>query len=258
MRIEQIDADAKVLIGDAYDSSALALIRGDDVLLIEALGSKKDAIELQQLFQREGKTVRKIIITHYFSDHIAALSLFPDAEIIAHKNYRFTFDSEQNRSEEERSFFSEPDVTFNDEMRLRWGRFHLHLAYNPGHTLGTILVEIPELDLIHVGDTVVGNIVYLAYSTPSLLHSALDRIRRSGFRRILSSHEGLRDAIAVQYARHYLHQLEEKAFSCSREVFLQSDLSAYLPGDVQATPFEAIFHRRNLRSVVERKLFATA
>ena len=96
MRVEQIETDLYLAIGDAYDSNSTILLSGKEVLVIDALASKKDAYDLKHLIEQNFEAeVRFFICTHYFSDHLAALKLFPNSQIIAHKNYRETFDRER-------------------------------------------------------------------------------------------------------------------------------------------------------------------
>ena len=62
---------------------------GDDVLLVDALGSMEDAHALRRVLCGDmGKAVRVVAATHFMSDYIAGLSLFPDALTIAHRLYR--------------------------------------------------------------------------------------------------------------------------------------------------------------------------
>lgn len=86
MRKEQLEPDIYVFVGEAYHANSTALMSGDEVLLIDGLASRQDAEELRSFIEDElKKQVRLILCTHYMSDHIAALKLFPKAQIIAHK-----------------------------------------------------------------------------------------------------------------------------------------------------------------------------
>jgi cyclase len=261
MEIQKIAPDAFVVIGDAYDSNTTILINDAQALLIETMAIKKDALEMKQFVERELlKEVRFIISTHYFSDHLAGLNLFRGAEIIAHKNYAHTFDSERYRSQEEKENFAEPTILISDGMELRWGRFHLHLFYNPGHTMSTLNVDIPEIETIHVGDTLVGNMVYLSYSSPSMIFGALNEILRRRRRNLISSHLGFRSGKAADHGLHYLKSLQKQSIAAwqsgSAESILKTELDSCLPEKISGTPFEKIFHKRNLQSIVDRQLFS--
>jgi glyoxylase-like metal-dependent hydrolase (beta-lactamase superfamily II) len=126
MRVHALEKDFYVAVGDAYDSNCTILLSHGEAFLIDAMASKTDANNLRHLVEVElNARVRFIACTHFFSDHLAALKLFSESEIIAHKNYSHTFDLERFRSEEERSFFVEPTILVSDELSIRWGsRFH--------------------------------------------------------------------------------------------------------------------------------------
>jgi len=54
---------------------------------------------------------------------MAALKLFPHAQIITHKDYSHTFAIEAFRSAEESDFFVEPHVLVSDEYEARRNAF---------------------------------------------------------------------------------------------------------------------------------------
>jgi cyclase len=121
LREQQIESDIHVFIGEAYDSNSTAFVRGDEVLLVDGMASRADAEGLRERIEAGlKKRVRFIIATHYFSDHLAALALFPDAEIIAHRNYLHTFTTERRRTEEEEANFVEPTMLVSDGLVMRW------------------------------------------------------------------------------------------------------------------------------------------
>jgi len=212
METYRIESDLFLCIGDAYDSNSTVFLNGSEALLIDTLANRKDARELKNFVENKLQTVvRFIVCTHYFSDHIAGLKLFPESQILAHRNYLHTFDSELHRSEEEASHFAEPTILVSDNLTLRWGRFTLNLFYNPAHTMGELNIDIPEADLIHVGDTLVGNMVYFKYSSPAAFRIALEEIRRRGRKNLLSSHSNVRTIDSVDFASYYLNSLQQKS-----------------------------------------------
>jgi glyoxylase-like metal-dependent hydrolase (beta-lactamase superfamily II) len=263
MHVEEVEADILVCVGETFGSNSTAFVNGGDVLLVDGMGSVKDAEELREFIETQlGKTVRFIISTHYFSDHMAALKLFPQSHIIAHRNYSHTFYNEKFRSAEEAAHFVEPDITLEDGLLMKWGRYTLDVFHNPGHTMSTINVDIAEADLLMVGDTMVGNMVYLAYSTPEIFRHALARLQRRGRSRVIEGHLGVRSAKAIESASFYLKSLEEKVRAArgrgtdAEQEISGIDLQSCLGKETEATAFENIFHKRNLDSIIERQLFA--
>jgi glyoxylase-like metal-dependent hydrolase (beta-lactamase superfamily II) len=261
MLVNEIQEDMYLLIGETYESNSTLLIKGDQALLVDAMASRADAEKLQEFVERElKKDVRFVVCTHFFSDHLAALNLFPSAAVIAHEDYLITFNSELYRSKEEEAHFREPDILISDKMQLRWGRHTLDIFYNPGHTSSTLSIDIKEANLLLVGDTLVGNIVYLVYSTPQRFSFALERLKKRQRGHVISSHGKVRSSEAIGNAEHYLKRLAERtnkarASAPGGQSLLETPLESCLPEGVEATPFEKIFHQRNLRTIVERQLF---
>lgn len=263
MLINQIEDDVYLFIGETYHSNSTAFISEDQVLLVDAMASNGDAAELREFVETKlKKEVRFIVSTHFFSDHLAALKLFPRAAVIAHKNYLDTFKSERFRSAEEAAHFREPDVLISDNMQIRWGNYALDIFHNPGHTASTLGIDVERADLLMVGDTLVGNIVYLAYSTPELFVSALDRLQRRARGRLISSHGDVRSPAAIGNAQFYLESLRQRTnearASANGERLLEAQLETCLPAGVEPTPFERIFHSRNLHTILEQNFFADA
>ena len=262
MKEQKIEPDIHLFIGETYDSNSTAFVRGDEVLLVDGMASRGDAEELRERIENGlGKRVRFIIATHYFSDHLAALKLFPGAEIIAHRNYLHTFTTENYRTRQEEANFVEPTMLINDSLLMKWGRYTLDVFHNPGHTLGTLSIEVPEADLLMDGGNLVGNIVYFYYSTPEMLRQALRRLQRRGRGRLISTHAGVREGRAVEDALVYLDRLDAKARAAWRagesgDSVLQIRLDECLSPELKPTPFEELYHGRNLESIVGRRLLA--
>lgn len=264
MRVDQIAPDIYSLVGEVLDSNSTIIVKDEEALLVDSMASRADAEELRSFVESNlGKRVRFIICTHFFRDHLAGLRLFPGASIIAHRNYTHTYDMESFRDEEEKEHSVEPDILVSDGILMRWGRYELDVFHNPGHTMSTLNIDIPGADLLMVGDNIVGNLVYLYYSTPALMKTALERLRRRGRSRIIEGHQGVLSGNTVDNARHYLESLASQVGAARRSAndnasILEIGLEQCLKPGVGATAFERIFHERNLRTVIERGLFAQA
>ena len=260
VRAETIGPEAVLFHGDKYDSTALALFDGDRTLLVEGLGAAEDAEALRAALAGSGKRVALLVSTHYFSDHLAAWNLFPEAEVIAHENALATFWSEEFRSAEEVRHFRAPTFLLSGRLGLAWGRFALDIFENPGHTAGTLNVDIPELDLLHVGDTAVGRMAYVQYSAPQAIDRALSRALDRGRRRVLRSHGSLTDSDTLRSARGYLANLRLRVLEARAERLPLSSIRIEdcLPAGPPPTDFEAFFHARNLASIEARGLYREA
>lgn len=260
MKEQRIESDIYLFIGETYSSNSTVFIKGDEVLLVDGMASLQDAEELRTKIEIElKKDVRYIVVTHYFSDHLAALKLFPRAQIIAHQNYMLTFSNEKFRTAEEEANFVEPTIVISDGLVMKWGRYTLEIFHNPGHTPSTVSIEVPEADLIMAGDNVVGNISYISYSTPDLAWQALRRLKQRGRKRLISSHMGVRHSEALENAMFYLDNLKSNAqdawqLAADGDAVLRIPLDRCLKPDLEALPYEEMYHQRNLHSIVDRRL----
>lgn len=261
MRIETLCPDVLMFVGNEVESVATAFVDGDDVLLVDALGSAEDAGHLREvLCGQMGKTVRLLSVTHFMSDHIAAVTQFPDALLMAHRHHRHTFLSQNRRVD---AFYREPDMVF-DNMALRWGRHQLRLLYNPGKTMDHISVDVPSADLVCVGDNIVGNIVYLSKADPALQRAAIGRIRQFGRGRVVGGHVGVFEEATLGNALHYLARIEEIVVRIRRQS-APSELAARIAAiriedcvapQVVPGAFERTWHANNLDVIVEQSVFA--
>jgi glyoxylase-like metal-dependent hydrolase (beta-lactamase superfamily II) len=262
MKKELIEEDIYVVTGEAFESVSTALIKDDEVLLIDALASSKDAESLRRFIEDElKKKVRFILSTHFMSDHLAGLKSFPRAQIVAHANYRQTFDSQRSLTAEEASFFVEPTITFSDKLKLKWGRLTLDVFHNPSHTMSTIGIDIPEADLLLVGDAFFGSTVFLSSAgIPEQIRGALKYLQTKKRSRVIPGHIGIYDAGAFENALYYLNSLQTKVQNAlqsadGERAILKIPIGDCLAPAITASEFEREFHEINLRLIIERKLF---
>ncbi len=262
MRVEELSAGVLMFVGDDYESVATAFLDGDEVLLVDSLASSADARRLHDVLCGDmGKTVRVVAATHFMSDHIAGMSLFPDALTIAHRHYRQTFLSQNQRVDE---FYREPRVVFDSALKFRWGRHELHFLHNPGKTMDHLSVDVPTADLICVGDNIVGNIVYLSKADPALIGAAIGRIQQLGRGTVVGGHMGRFSAATLDNAIHYLARLRETVIRIrvDEPSHAVADSIASIPIEacvaalVEPAPFERQWHQNNLKVIVEQSVFA--
>jgi glyoxylase-like metal-dependent hydrolase (beta-lactamase superfamily II) len=262
--VHEIAADVFLFIGQTYRANATAFVNGGDVLLIDGLASREDARELKRVLVQEWrKNVRWIVSTHYFSDHMAAFGLFPKAPILAHRNALHTFWSEDFRTPEEAAHFVEPTILVGEGVSIRWGSYTLDVFYNPGHTMCTLNIDVPEADLLFAGDIAVGNIVYLHYGPSQLMASARARAQARGKSKIVLGHGAVVESRTLAHARTYLERLERRVREIRAQrggssALLEIPLADCLADGVQGNDFERFFHERNVASVVSGDLFAGA
>ncbi|MGA6151086.1 MBL fold metallo-hydrolase [Stenotrophomonas sp. NPDC077461] len=261
VHLTPLGPDVSLCVGDEHASVATVFFYGSDVLLVDALGSAADARRLRDLLCRQmGKTVRMMVFTHFMSDHIAGLTVFPEAMTVAHRNYRHTFLSQNRRVD---AFYREPQVVFDSAMRIGWGRHELRLLHNPGKTLDHLSVDVPTADLVCVGDNIVGNIVYLSKADPAQIRTAIGRARQFGRGTVVGGHIGAFDATVLDNALHYLEHLRRTVVTLRAQAdagplgerIAAIPMDACLAPGVEPTDFERIWHQRNLEAIEAQGIF---
>ncbi|GAB3092668.1 MBL fold metallo-hydrolase [Lysobacter terrae] len=262
MRFETLGSNVVMFVGDDDESVATAFLDGDDVLLVDSLGSEEDAHWLRRVLCEDmGKTVRVVAATHFMSDHIAGMSLFPDALTIAHRHHRHTFLSQNRRVD---ALYREPKVLFDSAMTIHWGQHELRLLHNPGKTMDHVSVDVPTADLVCAGDNIVGNIVYLSKADPALIRTAIGRMRQFGRNTVIGGHMGRFPAIVFDNALHYLGRLQEAVIRIREDAAPQVaddriaviPIEACLAPQVEPAAFEREWHQRNLEIIVAQSTFA--
>lgn len=262
MRFEQLAPDILMFVGDDDEAVATAFLDGDDVLLVDSLGSVADANALRRVLCDEmGKAVRVITATHFMSDHIAGMSQFPQALTIAHRHHRHAFLSQNRRVD---AFWREPQVVFDSMLNLTWGRHALRFVHNPGKTMDHVSVDVPTADLVCAGDNIVGNIVYLSKADPVLMRDAIGRMRQWGRSTVVGGHMGRFPRGVFDNAIHYLDSLRDTVIG------IRSDASSHTVDEriaaipietcvaplVEPAAFEREWHRHNLDAIVAQSIFA--
>ena len=262
MRVEELSAGVLMFVGNEYESVATAFLDGDDVLLVDSLASVADARWMQGVLCSDmGKSVRVIAATHFMSDHIAGMSLFPEALTIAHRHHRQTFLSQNQRTDE---LYREPQVIFDSAMQFRWGQHELHFLHNPGKTMDHVSVDVPTADLVCAGDNIVGNIIYLSKADPASIRTAIGRIRQFGRGSVVGGHMGRFSAAVLDNAIHYLDRMQEAVVRIRvNEPLHEVDnriasipIEACLAPRVEPAAFERQWHANNLKVIVEQSVFA--
>ena len=262
VRFEELRPDVIMFVGEQRESVATAFLDGEDVLLVDSLGSTEDAHWLRRVLCEDmGKTVRVLAATHFMSDHMAGMPLFPEALTIAHRHHRHTFLSQNQRID---AFYREPKVVFDSAMTVRWGQHELRLLHNPGKTMDHVSVDVPTADLVCSGDNIVGNTVYLSKADPVLMRAAIGRMRQFGRSTVIGGHMGRFAASVLDNATHYLDQLKNTVMRLRAELAPQVvdehiasiRIETCLAPNVQPMAFEREWHQRNLEVIVEQSVFA--
>lgn len=237
MRIDYLNSDILLFRGDSLAALATAFIDGERVLLVDALASQYDAIEMRDYLENTlHKRVERIVLTHDGKTHAAAVALFPAAELV-----------------------SGPAQAGN----ISWGRHTLDLFPVPGAGQGALAIDVPSADLLFVADSIVGNIASLGNLSPEQADDALARLQERERSQVVPRHVGAACGRVLGNARVYLAQLGERVRQlracltpqAAAEAIARIAIDEVLVKGEFATPLERHWHADNLKQIAERQLF---
>lgn len=182
---------------EGFNSNAAFVVTDDGVVVFDALGTPVLGMELRRQIQLiTDKPVRKVVISHYHSDHFYGLEAFVPAkpgdepEVIAHRSVQAYLQTPapQARLEERRQSLA-PWVTqnsrviaptryidTNESFELGGVRFELRPA-GPGHTPEDLTMLVQPDGVLMSGDLVVaGRVPFVGDADSKAWLKAIDRL----------------------------------------------------------------------------------
>ncbi|UUZ56796.1 hypothetical protein LP419_18350 [Massilia sp. H-1] len=228
MRIDYLSSDILLFRGDSLAALATAFIDGERVLLVDALASQFDALDMRDYLENTlRKQVAQIVLTDAVS--MATVRRWPCSP------------PRKSRA---------PDAP----AIISWGRHTLEL--HPAH--GGLHIDVPGADLMFVGDSIVGNIAVLGATQPDLADQTLVRLLDRGRARVVPRTVGAVCNRALGNARAYLAQLRSRVLELRNT--LAPEEAALAIGRITietciahgelATPLERHWHADNLKRIV--------
>jgi cyclase len=170
-----------------------------------------------------GRPVRVVVNTHEHPDHTFGNVLFPGAAIVAHERSRrraqlvglaplAALDVDWGPVE-----LRLPDVTFEGTARLFVDDEPVELLHlGAAHTLGDVVVWLPERKLLYTGDVVVVGTTPLMMDGSLRSYAAtLERLRALGAETIVPGHGPVTDAACFAPIERYVRFVQDVA----REAF---------------------------------------
>ncbi len=159
-------------------SNAGFIAAGEESVAIDALFSPRMTQAFQDAVKKVAPSpVRSLINTHHHVDHTLGNALFPDAVIVAHAKAREEIARNgypRQRLVATAPWFDEelpdevpirlPSVTFDTRLTMHAGDHRLELLHaGHAHTVGDILVHLPEQRILFAGDVCFFYVTPLAF-----------------------------------------------------------------------------------------------
>ena len=208
-------------------ANAGLIVGPDGCIVIDALFAPSMTRDFRGAIARvTDKPVRLLINTHHHVDHTVGNALFPEARIISHDLAR----REQERvgksvleilrprlpllvAEAETVELRLPDVTFDGDLTLHSGARTVRLIHvGTAHTVGDVVVLLPEQRILFAGDVVFDQVTPLAFEG----HiggwiAACDRIEAMDVATVVPGHGPAGDKTGLREQRGYLQAVRDQA-----------------------------------------------
>ena len=115
------------------------LVTSEGVIATDPINAEAATWLETQIWERFGKEIRYLILSHDHADHSAGGEVFADtATVIAHENAKAVIIGEKRPT-------AVPDITFSDSMTLELGGKKVELTYvGRGHSDNLIVMRFPE------------------------------------------------------------------------------------------------------------------
>ncbi|MCD6672768.1 MAG: MBL fold metallo-hydrolase [Burkholderiaceae bacterium] len=222
----QGDSGMVSLRNEGFNSNAGFVVTDDGVVVFDALGTPAlGAALLGRIREITKQPVRRVVVSHYHSDHFYGLQAFQEAgaEVWAHRAVRdyLATDAPGERLAERRASLAPwvtdearivaPDRLVEGETVFRLGGLTFRLLpAGPAHTTEDMMMLVEEEGVLFAGDLVfAGRVPFVGDADPSAWLAALDRLSAYRPRVVVTGHgRASTDALAdLTLTRDYLRFL---------------------------------------------------
>ena len=222
----QGDSGMVSLRNEGFNSNAGFVVTDEGVVVFDALGTPAlGAALLGRIREITKQPVRRVVVSHYHSDHFYGLQAFQEAgaEVWAHRAVRdyLATDAPGERLAERRASLAPwvtdearivaPDRLVDGETVFRLGGLTFRLLpAGPAHTTEDMMMLVEEEGVLFAGDLVFdGRVPFVGDADPSAWLAALDRLSAYRPRVVVTGHgRASTDALAdLTLTRNYLRFL---------------------------------------------------
>lgn len=222
----QGDSGMVSLRNEGFNSNAGFVVTDDGVVVFDALGTPAlGAALLARIREITKQPVRRVVVSHYHSDHFYGLQAFQEAgaEVWAHRAVRdyLATEAPRERLAERRASLAPwvtdearivaPDHLVDGETVFRLGGLTFRLLpAGPAHTTEDMMMLVEEEGVLFAGDLIfAGRVPFVGDADPSAWLAALDRLSAYRPRVVVTGHgRASTDALAdLALTRDYLRFL---------------------------------------------------
>jgi glyoxylase-like metal-dependent hydrolase (beta-lactamase superfamily II) len=180
---ERVSDNIYVFSSDLYAQvTAGVVVTPAGAILVDSLPFPSETREMAYFIPRVcPQGAKYVILTHYHADHAYGTYLFPEADVVSHKNCRRLLQERGFPALEEAQAYEPlledvrlrlPDVTFEgEEMALQIAGQVIRLIWAPGHTRDLVMVYVEDDQVLFASDTMM--------PVPSIVDGDTEAYRRS-------------------------------------------------------------------------------
>jgi cyclase len=221
---ERVTEDVYVFISSLYaEVAATVVLTPDGAVVIDTMPFPEETKHVREFaLSRCRRGVRYVILTHHHADHVYGSYLFPEAELIAHRQCRDILlkvgeeSLAQARAQTPALASVElriPQLVFDVDLLLRLGEKTIHLMHAPGHSPDGLMVHIRE-DKVLVASDVVTPVPLAVRGDIDELIKSLKEVKGLALENVIQGHGGvlLRGEIdeTVDSSITYLRAIEKR------------------------------------------------
>ncbi len=235
---ERVAEDIYVFYSDAYAQAAAGVILiPEGAIVIDTLPFPEETMEIIRFIERQGvPPARFLINTHFHGDHSYGTFLFEGATVLGHRSCRealvrwgeqYLAEAKQQSSALQDVVVRLPDVVFDEEMYVHFGKRTLRLAHLPGHTADSIGVLVEGDRILFSGDAVMP-VPYIPWGNREQLRRSLAAVLSIKPEMIVQGHGEilLRGEVAdtVESSVQYLDTIEDRVAEIVKRGGSEADL----------------------------------
>ena len=201
MQRERVTEDVFVFISSLYaEVSAVVVTTPDGAVVIDTLPFPEETMEVREFARRRcPRGIRYVINTHHHADHVYGSYLFPEAELIAHRQCRDILlkvgEASLAQAKAQTASLASvelriPALVFDVDLLLRLGDKTIHILHAPGHTSDGVVVHLREDKVLVAGD-IMTPVPIIARGDPDAMIKSLREIKSLNLENVIQGHGGV-------------------------------------------------------------------
>ena len=198
---ERVTEDVYVFISSLYaEVAATVIITPDGAVVIDSLPFPEETRQVREFaLRRCPRGIRYLINTHHHADHVYGSYLFPEAELIAHRQCRDILlkvgEASLVQAQAQTPALAEvelriPQLVFDVDLFLRLGEKTIQLIHAPGHSPDGIMVHLHE-DKVLVASDIVTPVPLIVRGDVSEMIRSLKEIKALNLENVIQGHGGV-------------------------------------------------------------------